>query len=214
MQNDPRNRLLARQSRLRLEAEIIRDVWLSAGGLLSDRKGGPSVFPRQPDGVLTNRATQAEWMPSRGEDQYRRGLYTWVWRLTPYPQLPLFNAPDGVTACSRRDRSNVPVQALTLLNDPTFLECAQHLALRVLLCECDDLLHLDVVPEDDADHRLVCPDGDLHDRIPGVGGDVVSQHLGLQLLVDLGGVGFPYWPPLLLVHDARSLAKSSSGSLA
>jgi len=138
MQNDPRNRLLARQSRLRLEAEIIRDVWLSAGGLLSDRKGGPSVFPRQPDGVLTNRATQAEWMPSRGEDQYRRGLYTWVWRLTPYPQLPLFNAPDGVTACSRRDRSNVPVQALTLLNDPTFLECAQHLALRVLNApDCD-----------------------------------------------------------------------------
>ena len=138
MQVDPRNRLLARQSRLRLEAEIVRDVWLSAGGLLSHKTGGPAVFPWQSDGVLNNRATPAVWTPSTGEDRYRRGLYTWVWRLTPYPQLPLFNAPDGVTACGRRDRSNVPVQALTLLNGPTFLECAQHLAVRVVAApDCD-----------------------------------------------------------------------------
>ena len=130
--SDPENRLLARQRRLRLEAEIIRDVSLSASGLLSLRIGGPSVFPHQAEGILQNRATPAIWDISEGEDRYRRGLYTWVWRLTPHPMLPLFDAPDLVTACTRRDRSNVPVQALTLLNDPAFFECASSLALRVL----------------------------------------------------------------------------------
>lgn len=129
---DPTNRLLARQRRLRLEAEIIRDVSLSAGGLLSPKIGGPSVFPYQPDGILDNRATPATWTVSEGEDRYRRGMYTWVWRLTQHPHLPLFDAPDGITACTRRDRSNVPVQALTLLNDPTFVECARGLAERVV----------------------------------------------------------------------------------
>ena len=129
---DPRNQFLARQRRLRLEAEIIRDVSLVAGGLLSRKVGGPSVFPYQPEGILQNRATPAEWKLSEGEDRYRRGMYTWVWRLTQHPHFPLFDAPDGITACTRRDRSNVPVQALTLLNDPTFVECAQALAMRTL----------------------------------------------------------------------------------
>ena len=129
---DPRNLRLARQRRLRLEAEIIRDVSLSVSGLQKHRIGGPSVFPYQPDGILNNRATPATWTISAGEDRYRRGLYTWVWRLTPHPMLPLFDAPDLVTACARRDRSNVPVQALTLLNDPAFVECARALATRIL----------------------------------------------------------------------------------
>ena len=129
---DPENRLLARQRRMRLEAEIIRDVSLSISGLLSPRMGGPSVFPYQVEGILDNRATPATWTISEGEDRYRRGLYTWVWRLTPHPMLPLFDSPDLVTACTRRDRSNVPIQALTLLNDPTFLECARSLAKRIL----------------------------------------------------------------------------------
>jgi hypothetical protein len=137
-QIDPNNRLFARQRRLRLEAEVVRDVTLHAGGLLSQKMNGPSVFPWQPEGVLNNRATPAKWVVSDGQDRYRRGLYTWVWRLTPHPHLPLFDAPDGASACTRRDRSNVPVQALTLLNDPTFVECSRALARRVLSNERTD----------------------------------------------------------------------------
>ncbi len=129
---DPNNRLLARQRRLRLEAEIIRDLSLSAGGLLATKLGGPSVFPHQPQGVLEDRATKATWTISSGADRYRRGIYTWTWRLTPHPMLSLFDAPDASMACTRRDRSNTPVQALTLLNDPSFLECAGGLARRVV----------------------------------------------------------------------------------
>ncbi len=130
---DPENGLLARQRRLRLPAENIRDVMLDAAGLLSTKIGGPSVFPWQPEGILQNRATPATWKQSEGSDAYRRGLYTWVWRLTPHPHLPLFDAPDGIASCTKRSRSNVPVQALTLLNDPTFVEAAQGLARRVVL---------------------------------------------------------------------------------
>ena len=116
--------------RLRLEAELIRDSALSVSGLLSRTIGGPSVFPYQPEGVLEGRATKAEWKVSEGEDRYRRGLYTYFWRLTPNPFLRLFDAPDAVTTCTRRYRSNTPLQALTLLNDPTFMESAQALARR------------------------------------------------------------------------------------
>ncbi len=129
---DPANRLLARQRRLRVEAEVIRDLSLAAAGLLSTKLGGPSVFPYQPEGVLDDRATKATWTMSPGDDRFRRGLYTWTWRLTPHPMLSLFDAPDASMACTRRDRSNTPVQALTLLNDPSFLECAQHLARRAI----------------------------------------------------------------------------------
>ncbi|MBP88473.1 MAG: hypothetical protein CMJ64_17455 [Planctomycetaceae bacterium] len=129
---DSGNRLLSRQRRIRLEAELIRDVTLAASGLLATQLGGQSVFPHQAVGILQNRATPATWTMSEGEDRYRRGMYTWVWRLTPHPNLPLFDAPDGVTACTRRDKSNVPVQALTLLNDPTFVEAARSLAARIV----------------------------------------------------------------------------------
>ncbi|MEX0679181.1 MAG: DUF1549 and DUF1553 domain-containing protein [Pirellulales bacterium] len=135
---DPTNRLLARQRRLRVEAEIIRDLALAAGGLLSLKIGGPSVFPYEPEGVLDGRATKATWTTSPGADRYRRGLYTWTWRLTPHPMLALFDAPDASMACTRRDRSNTPIQALTLLNDPTFVECARRLARRVLAQEAGD----------------------------------------------------------------------------
>jgi len=138
--DDPQNSLLARQQRLRLEAEIIRDSILSVSNLLDARIGGPSVFPPQPDGILDGRATPATWTVSEGDDRWRRGMYTWIWRLTPHPHLTLFDGPDGVTACTRRDRSNVPVQALTLLNDPTFLEAARQLGRRTLqLPDADDI---------------------------------------------------------------------------
>jgi mono/diheme cytochrome c family protein len=130
---DPLNILLARQSRLRLEAEVVRDVALAASGLLQPAVGGPSVRPPQPAGIseLTY-AGSAKWIESSGSDRYRRGLYTWFQRTSPYPMLMTFDAPDSNVCCVRRDRSNTPLQALTLLNDTVFVECAQALARRVL----------------------------------------------------------------------------------
>jgi hypothetical protein len=128
---DPNNRLLARQGRQRLEAEVIRDVSLAASGLLNPRMGGPSVYPPQPDGVMNLGQSNREWKPSAGADRYRRGLYTFFWRATPYPALMVFDAADGFSSCTRRVRSNTPLQALTLLNDEAFDECARALAARV-----------------------------------------------------------------------------------
>jgi len=129
---DPANRLLARQSRLRLDAEIVRDVCLTASGLLSDKIGGPGVFPPQPDGVMNLGQSRREWKPSAGEDRYRRGMYTFFWRATPHPALMVFDTPDAFSTCTRRLRSNTPLQALTLLNDKAFYECAEALARRVV----------------------------------------------------------------------------------
>jgi hypothetical protein len=129
---DPDNRLLARQSRLRLDAEVIRDAALAASGLLTTRIGGPSVFPPQPDGVMTLGQMRRKWEESTGPDRYRRGLYTFFWRATPHPSLMVFDAPNAVQACTRRARSNTPLQALTLLNDQASIEFAGALAERVL----------------------------------------------------------------------------------
>ena len=129
---DPDNRWLARQNRLRLDAEIIRDSALAASGLLSPKVGGPSVFPPQPKGVMTLGQMKRSWTTSTGENRFRRGMYTFFWRATPYPALTVFDAPNSTTACTRRNRSNTPLQALTLLNDASFFELAQGLAVRVL----------------------------------------------------------------------------------
>ena len=128
---DPLNRLRARQNRLRLDAEVIRDVALAASGKLDLQIGGPSVFPPQPEGVMALGQSKRDWLAARGPDRYRRGLYTWWWRATPHPALAVFDAPDAFTACTRRLRSNTPLQALTLLNDPAFVELARALAERV-----------------------------------------------------------------------------------
>jgi len=130
---DPLNALLARQNRVRLGAEILRDNALAVSGLLSKKIGGPSVKPPQPAGVseLTY-ANRLKWVESKGEDRHRRGLYTWFQRTSPYPMLMTFDAPDGVLSCVRREKSNTPLQALTLLNDTAFVECSQALARRVL----------------------------------------------------------------------------------
>jgi mono/diheme cytochrome c family protein len=128
---DPVNRLLARQSRLRLDAEVVRDVALAASGLLAPKLGGPPVYPPQPDGVMNLGQVRREWKPSEGPDRYRRGLYTHFWRATPHPALAVFDAADGFSACTRRLRSNTPLQALTLLNDRQFFEFAGALAERI-----------------------------------------------------------------------------------
>ena len=135
---DPDNELLARQVRLRLDAEIVRDVALAASGLLTAKVGGPSVFPPQPDGVLAQGQVERKWNVSDGADRYRRGLYTFRYRGTPYPALAVFDAPSGIETCTRRLRSNTPLQALTLLNDAAFHEAAVALAARIRAAGDDD----------------------------------------------------------------------------
>ncbi|MFM8286043.1 MAG: PSD1 and planctomycete cytochrome C domain-containing protein [Planctomycetaceae bacterium] len=132
-ERDPLNRLLSRQNRPRLEAEIIRDSALKASGLLTPTLGGPSVRPPQPAGIseLTY-AGSAKWVESQGPDRYRRGLYTWFQRTSPHPLLQTFDAPESNVTCTRRERSNTPLQSLTLLNDTMFLECAKALGHRVM----------------------------------------------------------------------------------
>ncbi len=132
VERDPRNRLLARQSRLRLEAEIVRDVALASSGLLNDEIGGPNVHPYQDDSVMKGRADGRKWEMSSGSACFRRGMYTHFWRLTPHPFLRAFDIPDANESCTRRQRSNTPLQALTLLNDPWYTEFAIALADRVL----------------------------------------------------------------------------------
>ena len=129
---DPENRLYWRQARLRLDAELIRDAALQCSGLLTSKIGGPSVFPPQPDGVMTLGQMKRPWMTDVGPNRFRRGLYTYFWRATPHPFLTTFDAPGGVQSCTRRVRSNTPLQALTLLNDPAYFEIAQGLATRIL----------------------------------------------------------------------------------
>ncbi len=128
---DPDNRLLWRQARLRLDAELIRDAALTSSGLLARVVGGPSVFPPQPDGVMNLGQMRRPWQADPGPNRYRRGLYTFFWRATPNPFLTTFDAPGGVQTCTRRFRSNTPLQALTLLNDPACFEFAQGLAARI-----------------------------------------------------------------------------------
>jgi len=135
---DPYNKLLGRQNRLRLDAEIVRDVGLIASGLLSTKVGGPSVFPPQPAGVMGLGQVKREWTTSKGEDRYRRGMYTFLYRATPHPLLGGFDAPDGTQTCTRRLRSNTPLQALTVLNDEAFVEFSRALARRLFATPTSD----------------------------------------------------------------------------
>jgi hypothetical protein len=131
-ERDPRNLLLARQERTRIEAEIVRDAALSASGLLDRTIGGPSVFPPQAEGVYAFTQNKKNWVADTGSNRFRRAMYTTFFRSAPYPLFGTFDAPDFQTVCTRRGRSNTPLQALTVANDPAFLEIAQGLAARVV----------------------------------------------------------------------------------
>lgn len=131
LRRDPHNAFLARASRTRISAELVRDAALHVSGLWDSRIGGPSVRPPQPDTVTKEASYNAEWETSEGGDRYRRGVYTWIQRVTPYAQFATFDLPNVNRACARRDRSNTPLQALTLLNDPVFTEAAKALANRL-----------------------------------------------------------------------------------
>lgn len=133
MEKDPKNVLLARQSRFRVEAEIVRDLTLQAGHLLNERVGGPSFFPPLPrDLANLVYANSLPWTESKSEEKHRRGMYIHFQRTIPYPMLMAFDEPDSNVTCTRRDRSDTPLQSLTLLNNGEFFECAQALGLDAL----------------------------------------------------------------------------------
>jgi hypothetical protein len=131
---DPYNRLLARGPRFRVDAEIVRDIALETSGLLNARLGGPSVFPPAPDFLFVPPASYGPkiWKEAKDPERYRRATYTFRYRSVPYPALQTFDAPNGDFSCVRRARSNTPLQALTSLNEPIFLECARALALKTV----------------------------------------------------------------------------------
>jgi mono/diheme cytochrome c family protein len=128
---DQGNVLLARQSRLRVEAEVVRDIGLTASGLMQHVIGGPSVFPPQPEGVYAFTQRAKTWNTSQGVDRYRRGLYTFLYRSAPYPMMTTFDAPRFNTTCTKRDRSNTPLQALTMANSTAGMEAARAFAVRI-----------------------------------------------------------------------------------
>jgi hypothetical protein len=136
---DPLNDLFHRQNRQRVEGEIVRDLTLSVAGLLSDKIGGPSVFPPMPEDIAAlSYANNFKWKTSEGEDRYRRGMYTFFKRTAPFPDLTTFDCPDANTTCIERRTSNTPLQALTTLNNETFLEASQAMARRALKAEAAD----------------------------------------------------------------------------
>jgi mono/diheme cytochrome c family protein len=136
---DPGNLLLHRQNRFRVEAEIIRDLNLAASGLLARKVGGPSVFPPLPSGVASlSYANNFKWATSKGDDRYRRGLYTFFKRTSPHPNLITFDCPDSNVTCVKRTRSNTPLAALATLNNEVFNEAAKALANRLLMEELTD----------------------------------------------------------------------------
>src|SRR5690606_14307269 len=132
---DPKNRLLARGPRVRLNAEQIRDQALQVSGLLSKKMYGPSVMPYQPEGLWQVVYNGANWATSPGEDQYRRALYTYWRRTNPYPSLMSFDSPSREFCLARRIDTNTPIQALVTLNDPVYIEAAMGLANRMLNAE-------------------------------------------------------------------------------
>ena len=138
LEKDPGNRLLARGPRFRLSAEGIRDNALAVSGLLNADIGGPSVYPYQPPGLWEEMAfgdvfSAQAYTPGSGKDLYRRSMYTFWKRTVPPASLTTFDAPDREECRTRRARTNTPLQALVLMNDPTYVEASRHLAQRMLL---------------------------------------------------------------------------------
>jgi len=138
LEKDPENRLMARGPRFRLPAELVRDNALAVAALLDDRVGGPSVFPYQPKGLWEEMAfgegfSAQSYVQSSGKDLYRRSMYTFWKRTVPPPSLGTFDAPDREKCTARRTLTNTPLQALVLMNDPTYVEAARALATRAIL---------------------------------------------------------------------------------
>ncbi len=132
-ERDPMNKLFARQTRQRLDAEFIRDTALSVSGLLNSQIGGPSVKPYQPAGYWAAlNFPVREWQKDAGGQVYRRGMYTHWQRTFPHPAMVAFDAPSREECTCDRPKSNIPQQALVLLNDPEFVEAAKAFAAKAL----------------------------------------------------------------------------------
>lgn len=129
---DQFDRWLERAPRVRVDGEVVQDIALAASGLLNPKIGGPSVYPPIPSSVGDTVYGGFSWPESKGADQFRRGMYTFWKRSLPFPTLAAFDVPTAESACPRRVRSNTPLQALTTLNEKTFMEAAEALALRVM----------------------------------------------------------------------------------
>ncbi len=132
LERDPLNVWLARGPRFRVEAEVLRDIALSAAGIINPAIGGPSIYPPVPESVLNDNYVRPEWKPAEGPDRYRRGLYVFRKRSMPDPVLTSLDAPNGDASCARRSRSNSPLASLISLNEPIFVEAARAMALRIL----------------------------------------------------------------------------------
>jgi hypothetical protein len=149
LQKDPANRLFSRGPRFRMDAEMIRDVALAVGGLLSPKIGGPSVKPYQPDGVWDavgmRESNTKTYKRDSGEALYRRSLYTFWKRMAPPASMDILNAPAREFSCLRRERTNTPLQALVTLNDPQFVEAARALAAGALRHSAEDAARMDFV---------------------------------------------------------------------
>jgi hypothetical protein len=127
---DPENKLLVRGPRVRLDAEQLRDSLLKVSGLMSEKVGGPSVFPPQPPGAADGTYAAGPWKSSEGEDRYRRGLYTFTKRTNPFAMTSTFDGPSGEACLVRREVSNTPLQALTVMNDVMLVDFTKALAKR------------------------------------------------------------------------------------
>jgi hypothetical protein len=143
IERDPQNKLLARMARFRMPAEMVRDNALAASGLLNRQIGGKSVYPYQPAGIWEELAygdvfSAQTYTPSTGKDLYRRSMYTFWKRTVPPAQMSTFDSPDREKCVARRARTNTPLQALVLMNDPTYLEAARTLAEHVLASSSKD----------------------------------------------------------------------------
>ncbi len=132
LEKDPANHLLARGPRVRFTAEQVRDQALAVSGLLSEKMYGPSVMPPQPEGIWQVVYSGKKWETSEGEDQYRRALYTYIRRTSPYPSMLSFDAPSREFCVTRRIRTNTPLQALVTMNDPVYMEAARALANKMI----------------------------------------------------------------------------------
>jgi len=161
LERDPQNRLLARGPRYRLPVEMVRDNALSISGLLSERVGGPSVRPYQPDGLWEEVSVERRdsYVPDSGEGLYRRSMYTFWKRTCAPPSMAIFDAPDRETCLVRRARTNTPLQALVLLNDPTYVEAARRFAEHVMDSSTTDSERLNT-----AFQRAICRDCDATER--------------------------------------------------
>lgn len=146
---DPENRLVSRGPRFRLDAEMIRDQALAASGLLVPKIGGPSVKPYQPKGIweVVSMTPGETYKADTGENLYRRSLYTYWKRLATNPDLATFDVPTRETCTVRRERTNTPLQALVVENDPQYVEAARHLALHAITAAGDPAARLDYMSE-------------------------------------------------------------------